>query len=73
MARGASWHFGLEFTDNGPEAYGLISYSQSTDSSSDFFNDQPEMYSMKNYRPIIFKQSDIEANLISQGELTITQ
>ncbi|MFP3442224.1 hypothetical protein R0K18_31290, partial [Pantoea sp. SIMBA_133] len=24
IARGTSWHFGLEFTDNGPEAYGLV-------------------------------------------------
>ena len=40
MARGTSWHFGLEFTDNGPEAYGLVSYSQSTDAMSDYFSDQ---------------------------------
>lgn len=73
MARGTSWHFGLEFTDNGPEAYGLISYSQSTDSSSDFFNDQSEMYSMKNFRPIIFDEAAIQANLLPQGEATITQ
>jgi acyl-homoserine-lactone acylase len=73
MARGTSWHFGLEFTENGPEAYGLISYSQSSDSSSAYFNDQSEMYSMKDYRPILFKEEDILANLVSQGEITITQ
>jgi acyl-homoserine-lactone acylase len=73
MARGTSWHFGLEFTDNGPEAYGLISYSQSSDSSSAYFNDQSEMYSMKDYRPILFTETDILANLVSQGEMTIRQ
>ena len=73
MARGTSWHFGLEFTDNGPEAYGLISYSQSSDSLSAYFSDQSEIYSMKNYRPILFKEGDIAANLLPQGEIIITQ
>lgn len=72
MARGTSWHFGLEFTETGPEAYGLISYSQSTDSRSPFFNDQSLRFSEKNYRQIWFDEEDIEANLIAQGELTIT-
>lgn len=73
MARGTSWHFGLEFTENGPEAYGLISYSQSSDSSSVYFNDQSDMYSRKDYRPILFSEEDVLANLVSQGEITITQ
>lgn len=72
MARGTSWHFGLEYTDNGPEAYGLVSYSQSSDSRSSFFNDQSLRYSEKNYRQIWFNEDDIEANTIAQGELTIT-
>ncbi|MBW7472484.1 penicillin acylase family protein [Marinobacter sp. F4218] len=72
MARGTSWHFGLEFTDNGPEAFGLISYSQSTDSASPFFNDQSLRYSEKNYRPILFKEADIEANLLPQGTVSLT-
>ena len=44
IARGTSWHFGLEFTDQGPEAYGLVSYSQSSDPESDFFSDQSVQY-----------------------------
>ena len=72
MARGTSWHFGLEFTDNGPEAYGLVSYSQSTDFESAFFNDQSLRYSEKNFRPFVFREGDIEANLLPQGEVTIS-
>ncbi|KAA1171321.1 penicillin acylase family protein [Marinobacter salinexigens] len=72
MARGTSWHFGLEFTDNGPEAFGLVSYSQSTDSDSTFFNDQSQRFSDKNYRPIAFSEEDIEASLLTGGEQTIT-
>ncbi len=73
MARGTSWHFGLEFTDNGPEAYGLVSYSQSTDAMSPFFSDQSEQYSNKEYRQLVFAEADIEANLLPQGTTVITQ
>lgn len=70
MARGTSWHFGLEFTDNGPEAYGLVSYSQSSDSSSQFFTDQSQRYSDKNYRKLYLDESEIVANTISEQEVS---
>jgi len=73
MARGTSWHFGLEFTDQGPEAYGLVSYSQSTDATSSFFSDQSELYSNKEYRQLFFTEEDIEANLLPQGTTVIKQ
>ena len=72
MARGTSWHFGLEFTETGPEAYGLVSYSQSTDSMSPFFSDQSEQYSDKQYRQLFFTEEDIQANLLPQGETVIS-
>ncbi|GGC75766.1 penicillin acylase family protein [Marinobacter halophilus] len=73
VARGTSWHFGLEFTDNGPEAYGLLSYSQSTDARSPFFSDQSEQYSRKAYRELVFTEEDIEANILLQGRTVIRQ
>ncbi|MEQ5834393.1 penicillin acylase family protein [Marinobacter sp. NFXS9] len=73
IARGTSWHFGLEFTDNGPEAYGLVSYSESSDAMSPYFTDQSERFSNKDYRKLLFKESDIEANLLPQGETTISE
>ncbi len=72
MDRGTSWHFGLEFNDEGPVAYGLISYSQSTDPASPYFNDQTQLYSQKNYRPLLFKEADIVANLVTDGVIEIT-
>ncbi|MDK9559034.1 penicillin acylase family protein [Marinobacter sp. M216] len=72
MARGTSWHFGLEFTDTGPEAYGLVSYSQSTDSDSPFFSDQSLRYSNKDYRQLLFTEEEIQANLLPQGETVIS-
>ncbi|MBL1272904.1 MAG: penicillin acylase family protein [Oceanospirillales bacterium] len=72
MARGTSWHFGLEFTENGPEAYGLVSYSQSSDAMSPYFKDQSQMYSDKNYRKLPFTEDEIAASLVTNGESTIT-
>ncbi|KEZ76359.1 penicillin acylase family protein [Salinisphaera hydrothermalis] len=65
---GTSWHFGLNFTANGPEAYGLVSYSQSDDPSSPHFSDQDERFSNKNYRKLLYSDSDIKAdpNLTTQ-------
>jgi len=72
VIRGTSYHFGLEFTEQGPEAYGLTTYSQSTDSESEFFNDQAQRYSDKNPRSFPFTEAEIEQNLLSNGETTIT-
>lgn len=72
VARGTSWHFGLEFTDAGPRAFGLLSHSQSTDQTSPFFGDQSERYASKAYRPILFTEADIAANLLPGGEVVIS-
>jgi acyl-homoserine-lactone acylase len=73
IARGTSWHFGLEFTSQGPEAYGLVSYSQSADAGSDFFVDQSRRFSQKNARKILFTEDEINQNLLlTGGEITIS-
>jgi acyl-homoserine-lactone acylase len=68
---GTSWHFGLEFTANGPKALGLVSYSQSTNSASPYFSDQMRRYSEKNMRAIPFSEEEIAAALVSGGETTV--
>ncbi|KPP97883.1 penicillin acylase family protein [Marinobacter sp. HL-58] len=72
IARGTSWHFGLEYTDEGPQAYGLTSYSQSADTESDFFIDQSSRYSQKDARKLYFTEEEIEQNLLTDGEITIS-
>ena len=68
---GTSWHFGLEFTEHGPVAYGLLSYSQSTDSQSPYFSDQSERYANKDYRPLLFSEADIAANVLPGGTMEL--
>lgn len=72
VSQGSTWIVGLEFTDNGPEAFGLLSYSQSTDPMSPYFIDQSYRYSDKDYREILFTEDEIMANLLPQGEVTIS-
>ena len=59
---GTSWHFGMNFTDDGPRGYGLVSYSQSDDPSSDHYRDQDERYSAKDYRRLLYSDADIDAD-----------
>ena len=62
VARGTSWHFGLAFTDSGPEAYGLVSYSQSDDAGSAYLSDQDLRYSTKDPRRLRFTEAEIAAD-----------
>ncbi|PTB90395.1 acylase [Pseudidiomarina aestuarii] len=70
---GSSWKFAMEFTDNGPVAEGILTYSQASNPESDHYIDQTELYSSEpQLRPILFSNEDIEANTIEVLELTGT-
>ncbi len=68
IGRGTSWHFGLEFTDDGPVAWGLTSYSQSSDPGSPWFIDQSEAYSAKVPRRLLFDEDEIRTGVLMDGE-----
>ena len=62
---GSSWMYVVSFTENGPQARGILTYSQSTNSSSDSFNDQSTVYSQTGgFRPLRYTEEDIAANLV---------
>ncbi|MBB6542023.1 acyl-homoserine-lactone acylase [Thalassotalea piscium] len=68
---GSSWMSVVNFTDDGPVAKGLLSYSQSHAYGSEHNTDQSELYSAQpQLRPLLFKEADIEANKIA--EMTIS-
>ena len=71
IAYGTSWHFGLDFTDTGPRAYGLLSYSQSSNAASPFYNDQQRRYADRDPRQIPFTEAEIASNLLPNGTITI--
>jgi acyl-homoserine-lactone acylase len=72
IAYGTSWHFGLEFTSSGPRALGLLSYGQSANAASPYFNDQMRRYSDKNMRSIPFSESEINSQLLPGGTSTVS-
>ncbi|QDF68014.1 acylase [Shewanella sp. SNU WT4] len=68
---GSSWIFLVNFTDEGPEARGILTYSQSSNIQRAEFADQTERYSRgEGLRPLLFTPAEIEANLISSMTLT---
>ena len=68
---GSSWMMIVNFTEQGPVARGLTTYSQSNSVSSEHFNDQTRLYSAQpQLRPILFKEEDIMANIVDQVSLS---
>ncbi len=52
----------LEFTETGPSAQALLTNSQSSDPTSPHFADQMELFSAKQWRPVLFEEEDILAD-----------
>ena len=55
----------LGWTEDGPEAEALLSYSQSGDPNSPHFDDQTQLYAEKAWRAIRYTPVDIEENAVS--------
>lgn len=67
---GSSWMMAISFTDEGPVARGILTYSQSSDITKASASDQSLLYSTeKRFRDLRFNAADIEANLVSTTEL----
>jgi acyl-homoserine-lactone acylase len=68
---GSSWMFVVNFTDNGPSARGLLSYSQSSNTESVHNDDQNRYYSQTStLRPLLFSEADISGNIISEIDIS---
>lgn len=60
--RGTSFVMVMEFTDSGPRGLALLTYGQSGDPDSPHYSDQTELFSRKEWRPVLFAAEDIEAD-----------
>ncbi|RLU03635.1 MAG: acylase [Ketobacter sp.] len=70
VSQGSSWIMLVTFTEHGPEARGLMTYSQSTDPTSVHRDDQTRLYSeAPQLRPIFFREKAIKAHTISEVKL----
>ncbi|MDQ2945648.1 MAG: acylase [Acidobacteriota bacterium] len=63
IVRGSSFLMVLEFTDKGPNAKAFLTYSESGDPASPHFTDQTELFAKKQWRPILFEEQQIAADV----------
>jgi acyl-homoserine-lactone acylase len=56
---GTSFIMSLSYTDDGPIAEALLTYSESGDPSSEHYTDQTKLFSAKHWRPVLFNREDI--------------
>ena len=70
IAHGSSFIMTLNFTDEGPQAQAILSYSQSGAPKSENFSDQTARYRDKQWRDIYFERSDIAKHLLSSLSLS---
>ncbi|MBW1882795.1 MAG: penicillin acylase family protein [Deltaproteobacteria bacterium] len=57
----SSWILAVEFSEAGPRARGILSYSLSANPSSPHFADQTRMFSRKEWLELPFHEADVEA------------
>ena len=69
VIHGSSFIMTLGWSDTGPEAEAILSYSQSGDPESPHFDDQTQLYAEKTWRPVRFTLSDIETHAVSRQVL----
>ena len=68
---GSSWMMVVQFTDEGPQGRGILTFSQSNNFQSEHWNDQSVYYAQNNsLRPILFKEEDIAAEVLTTKTIT---
>ena len=59
VVHGSSFVLALEYTKDGPRAKAVLTYSESGDPQSKHFADQTEMFSRKEWRQVLYRESEI--------------
>lgn len=73
VAGGSSFVMALEYTNDGPRAMAILTYSQSDNPDSEHFADQTELFSKKQWRPILFTAKAIAADTKRDYEVSAPQ
>lgn len=60
---GNSWIMTVSFTDTGPKAQAIMTYSQSSNPDSAHFEDQSWLYANSEFRDVLFTEAEIAADL----------
>jgi acyl-homoserine-lactone acylase len=57
----SSWILAVEFLEEGPRSFGILTYSLSADADSPHFSDQTQLFSKKEWVSLPFRDAEIEA------------
>lgn len=68
---GNSYVLAVQFTEDGPAADAIMTYSQSDDPASPHFQDQTELYSSSTFRGCLFTEEEVSAAVLERLELTL--
>ncbi|WP_448218662.1 penicillin acylase family protein [Endozoicomonas sp. 2B-B] len=70
MRFGSSWMYVVSFTDSGPKAKGILTYSQTNNMLRPEYTDQTQLYSSgQGLRPLLYSEDEIALGLVSTLEL----
>jgi acyl-homoserine-lactone acylase len=73
VAGGSSFIMALEYTNDGPRAMAILTYSQSDNPDAEHFADQTELFSKKQWRPILFTAKAIAADTKRDYEVSASR
>ena len=57
--------------ENGPVCEAILTYSQSSDPTSEHFKDQSTLYAQSEFRPCLFEETDISEAVLVERQLTL--
>lgn len=63
VGHGSSFVLALEYTKAGPRAKAFLTYSESGDPESPHFTDQTLRFANKEWRPVLFREAEIKADV----------
>jgi len=63
VGHGSSFVLVVEYTAKGPRGKAVLTYGESGDPRSPHFTDQTEMFGRKEWRPVLFEESDIRRDV----------
>ena len=72
VVHGSSFLMALEFTAAGPQAKAFLTYSESGDPQSPHFTDQTELFAKKQWRPVLFEERQIAADVKREYKVSNT-
>lgn len=69
VVHGSSWIMTVEFSDAGVRSEGVLTYSQSTDPTSDHYGDQTRLFSQKGWEALYLDLDEARAAAVSSTQL----